>query len=458
METLVSPKIKTTIDLVCAIPGPKSQIMLARRAAALPIGSAKSTEVVVESARGAVVKDVDGNTLLDFAGGIGIANVGHSPQAVVNAMKKQLDKFIHTCLIVTTFEAPIELAEMLNELTPGEFPKKTLFSNSGSEAVENAVNIAKYYTQRPAVIVFEGAYHGRTSLTMSLTSKYTLFKKGYGSMVSDIYRLPVPNMYRIPDGMTEKQYLKYRLETLEDALISQVDPSVVAAILIEPVQGEAGFVPIPFEFLQKLRDIATKHGIVLIFDEIQAGMGRTGKVFACEHSGVIPDMITMAKSMGAGMPIAAVTGRADIMDSVHLGGIGGTYSGSPVACAAAIEAVKMISSPQFLEKTNRVGEQMRKTLDRWKKTFPLVGDGRGMGAMRLVEFVKDKQTRTPDADLTLEIIKDATAHGVILIRAGLYSNCIRLLPPLVITKDQLSEGLQVLEDAIMRAHVKRGLM
>ena len=458
MEVAASTKIKATIDLKCPIPGPKSREILARRAAALPSGAAKSTEVVVESARGAVIKDVDGNTLLDFAGGIGMINVGHSPQNVVNAMKKQMDKFIHTCQIVTTFEAPIQLAEMLNALTPGDFPKKTLFSNSGSEAVENAVNMAKYFTQRPAVIAFEGAYHGRTTLTMSLTSKYNLFKKGYGSMSPDIYRLPIPNMYRTPEGMTEKQYLKYRIDGLEDALISQVDPSVVAAILIEPVQGEAGFVPMPTEFLEKLREIATKHGIVLIFDEIQSGMGRTGKLFACEHSGVVPDMITMAKSMGAGMPIAAVTGRSDIMDSVHLGGIGGTYSGSPVACAAAIEAVKMISSPEFLAKTNRVGEQTRKTLERWKKQYALVGDCRGIGAMRLVEFVKDKNSRTPDPDLTLEIIRDAVAHGIILIRAGLYSNCIRLLPPLVITQNQLTEGLQVLEDAIRRAHEKRGLI
>ena len=269
--------MKPTIDLKTPIPGPKSQIMLARRAAALPTGAAKSTEVVVESARGAVVKDVDGNTLLDFAGGIGMINVGHSPANVVNAVKKQLDKFIHTCAIVTTYEAPIQLAEMLNELTPGDFPKKTLFANSGSEAVENAVNIAKYFTKRPAVVVFEGGYHGRTLLTLSLTSKYGLFKKGFGAMVSDIYRLPVPNLYRTPDGMTVQKFLDYSITKLEDALISQVDPSVIAAILIEPIQGEAGFVEMPAAFLKKLREIADCHGIVLIFDEIQCGMGRTGK-------------------------------------------------------------------------------------------------------------------------------------------------------------------------------------
>lgn len=447
-----------TISLLTPIPGPKSAAMLARRAAALPQGSAKSTDVVVESARGAVVYDVDGNTLLDFAGGIGMLNVGHSPENVVEAMKNQLDKFIHACQIVTTFEPPIVLAEMLNALAPGDFPKKTLFANSGSEAVENAVNIAKYYTKRPAVIVFEGAYHGRTLLTLSLTSKYGLFKKGYGAMVGDIYRLPVPNMYRVPDGMTPEQYLQYSLDRFEDALIAQVDPSAVAAILIEPILGEGGFVPVPAPFLHKLREVADKHGIVLIFDEIQCGMGRTGKLFACEHAGVTPDLVTIAKSIGAGMPIAAVTGRAEIMDAPHLGGIGGTYGGSPVACAAAIEALKTLTDPAFQAHADMIGERMRTTLDRWATDYPLLGDARGVGAMCLVEFVKDRTSKIPDPDLTLEIIRDAVSNGILLIRAGLYSNCIRLLPPLVITEAQLDEGLAVLEGAIRRAHARRGLL
>jgi 4-aminobutyrate aminotransferase/(S)-3-amino-2-methylpropionate transaminase len=250
-------------------------------------------------------------------------NVGHSPETVVNAMKAQMDKFIHTCQIVTTFEPSIRLAEMLNALTPGDFPKKTLFSNSGSEAVENAVNLAKYYTGRPGVMVFEGAYHGRTMLTMSLTSKYNLFKKGYGAMVSDIYRMHAPNFYRMPEGMTEAQYLRHCIERLEEALISHIDPSALAAILIEPVLGEGGFIPIHSDFLRRLRSIADQHGIVLIFDEIQCGMGRTGKLFASEYSGVVPDLMTIAKSLGAGMPIAAVTGRAEIMDKPHLGAVGG---------------------------------------------------------------------------------------------------------------------------------------
>jgi 4-aminobutyrate aminotransferase / (S)-3-amino-2-methylpropionate transaminase / 5-aminovalerate transaminase len=452
--TLTAPAAKT-ISFKTPFPGPKTRAILQRRIAALPAGSARATDVVVASARGAVVTDVDGNTFLDFAGGIGMLNVGSSPQNVVDAVKKQMDLFIHSCLIVSTNEPAIELAEMLHKLTPGTFQKKTLFGNSGAEAVENAVNVAKYYTQRPAVIVFEGAYHGRTHLTMSLTSKYNLFKKGYGSMVSDIYRLPAPNMYRIPEGFTADQYLNYLISNLEHALTAQVDPSAVAAILIEPVQGEAGFVPMPKPFLQKLREIADKHGIVLIFDEIQCGMGRTGKVFACEHMGVIPDMITTAKSLGAGFPISAVIGRADIMDAPHLGGVGGTYGGSPVACVAAIEALKTISSPAFLERTRQIGDKIVQMATVWQKKYACVGDVRGLGAMNLIEFVKDKKSKTPDADFTLEVIKEAVAHGVMVIRAGLYSNCIRLLPPLVITDAQLEEGMAVLEAAIAKIQQKR---
>jgi 4-aminobutyrate aminotransferase / (S)-3-amino-2-methylpropionate transaminase / 5-aminovalerate transaminase len=450
--------MKPTIHLVTPLPGPKSKEIIARRAAAMPTGAAKSTEIAVESGHGAVVHDVDGNTLLDFAGGIGMMNVGHTPQSVVRAVKKQMDKIVHACNIVATHEPAVALAEMLNKVTPGDFQKKTMLANSGSEAVEIAVNVAKYYTQRPGIIVFEGGYHGRTLLTMSLTSKYALFKKGYGTSFPDIYRLHAPNMYRVPDGMTAAKYLDYCLHRLDDALISQVDPSAVAAILIEPILGEGGFVPVPAPFLQRLREIADQHGIVLIFDEIQCGMGRTGKLFACEHAGVAPDLITCAKSLGAGLPIAAVTGRAEILDKPHLGAVGGTYSGSPVASAGALEALKILSSPAFLAKSEKVGRQMSRILAQWKKKYPLLGDARGVGAMQVVEFVKDRTSKTPDPDLTLEIIKDAVSNGILLIRAGLYSNCIRLLPPLVITPNQLDEGLAVLEGAIRRAHEKRGFI
>jgi 4-aminobutyrate aminotransferase / (S)-3-amino-2-methylpropionate transaminase / 5-aminovalerate transaminase len=444
------------IQLKTAIPGPKGALMLERRAAATPKGLAKSTEVVVEKAEGALVWDVDGNQLLDFAGGIGMINVGHRPETVVNAIKDQLDKYIHTCSLVTTFEPYIELAEMLNRLTPGDFPKKTLLANTGTEAVENAILLAKYYTKRPAIICFEGAYHGRSMLTLSLTSKYSLFKKGFGSFVSDIYRLPVPNLYRTPAGMTEEQYLDWCISNLEHAFIAQVDPEAVAAFIIEPVLGEGGFIQMPAPFIQKIRELCDKYGIVMIADEIQSGSGRTGKLFAIEHTGVVPDMMTIAKSMGAGMPVSAVVGKAEIMDCTHLGGVGGTYGGSPVAAVAAIEALKILSTPEFLAQATHVGTLIKNTLDGWKEKYALVGDVRGIGAMCLVEFVKDKTTKEPDIELAMEVLKDAVQHGIILIRAGLYSNCIRLLPPIVMSDDQLHEGLAVLEAAIHRAHAKRG--
>lgn len=443
------------IQLKTALPGPNGLAALERRKNALPAGLAKSTEIVVERADGALVWDVDGNQLLDFAGGIGMINVGHSNAQVADAIKAQLDKYIHTCSLVTTMEPYLDLAELLNGLTPGDFPKKTLLANSGSEAVENAVNIAKYYTKRNAVLCFEGAYHGRTLLTLSLTSKYSLFKKGFGSYVSDIYRIPAPNVYRGIEGMSQDEYVAYCIKKLEESFISQVDPESLAAIIIEPVQGEGGFLPMPAAYLHKLREICDKYGIVFIADEIQCGAGRTGKFFAVEHCGVVPDIIVSAKSIGAGMPISAVTGRAEIMDAPHLGGVGGTYGGSPVACVAAIAAINIIKSDAFLKRANEVGGIIRTALEAWKERYPLIGDVRGIGAMRLVEFVKDRHSKEPDAEVTLEIIKDAVAHGLLMIRAGLFSNCIRLLPPIVITDEQLAEGLQVLEDAIARAQEKR---
>ena len=445
----------TYINLKSPIPGPKSQQVLERRKNSMPAGLAKSTEVVIDHAEGGIVYDVDGNSLLDFAGGIGMLNVGHRPELVVNAMKEQLDKYLHICTLVATPEPYVELAELLNEITPGNFQKKTILANSGSEAVENAVNVARYYTKRSAVICFEAGYHGRTLLTLSLTSKYGLFKKGFGPFVSDIFRLPAPNVYRRPKQMNEEEYIDFCITQFDQQMISQIDPSSVAAIIIEPIQGEGGFIEMPKRFLEKLRTTCDQHGIVLIFDEIQCGASRTGKFFACEHTGVVPDLICMAKSIGAGMPVSAVTGKAAIIDAPHLGGVGGTYGGNPVACVAAIEAVKILRSPEFLKRTNEVGELIRITLEEWKSKYKYLGDVRGVGAMRLVEFVKDRNTREPDADLTLEVIKDAVSKGVILIRAGLFSNCIRLLPPIVMNDEQLREGLGVLEGAINRAHEKR---
>ncbi len=437
------------IHLKTSLPGPLASSMLARRAAAVPAGLGRATDVVVARAHGALVEDVDGNMLIDFAGGIGMLAVGHSPAPVVEAIQRQAEKYIHPCSLVATYEPYIQLAELLNEVTPGSFPKKTLFANSGAESVENAVKLARKFTGRQTIICFEGGYHGRTLLTLSLTSKYGLFKSGFGPFAPEIVRLPVPHTYRTPKGMTEEEYVSYGIAQLENALIAQVDPASVAAILIEPVQGEAGFLPVPARFLHRIRELCDQHGMVMIADEVQSGFGRTGKLFAVEHYGIVPDIIVTAKSLGAGMPIGAVTGRAEIMDSAHLGGIGSTYGGSPVACVAAIEAVNMIRQPAFLAHANRLGEVMREVMEGWKQKWPVVGDVRGLGPMMLVEIVRDQQSKSPARpEDVLKIVKEACAHGVLLIRAGLYSNCIRFLPPLTMPEDMLREGLAVVGHAL----------
>jgi 4-aminobutyrate aminotransferase/(S)-3-amino-2-methylpropionate transaminase len=442
-------QLMSYIQLNTEIPGPKAKQMLARRAAAIPSGLGRATDVVVERAEGALVFDVDGNTLIDMAGGIGMLAVGHSPAPVVDAIQKQAEKFIHPCALVTTYEPYVALAELLNEITPGAFPKKTLLANSGAEAVENSVKLARKYTGRSTVICFEGAYHGRTLLTLSLTSKYGLFKSGFGPFAPEIVRLPIPNLYRTPAGMSEDEYVDFGIQQLEQAMVTQVEPSAVAAIIIEPVQGEAGFLPVAPRFLQRIRELCDQHGIVMIADEVQCGCGRTGRLFAVEHYGIVPDIIVSAKSLGAGMPIGAVTGRAEIMDSAHLGGIGSTYGGSPMVCVAALEALRMIRQPEFLAHANHLGDVLREVLLSWKRRYPIVGDVRGLGPMMLVELVSDLETKAPlRPDDTLAIIRQAVSRGVVLIRAGVYSNCIRFLPPLNMPEDILREALQAVGDSI----------
>lgn len=448
-------KAMSYIRLNTEIPGPRARDLLARRTAAAPAGLGRATDVVVERADGGLVFDVDGNTFIDLAGGIGMLAVGHCHPAVVDAVQRQVTKYIHPCALVTTYEPYVQLAELLNEVTPGSFAKKTIFANSGAEAVENAVALSRKYTGRAAIICFEGGYHGRTLLTLSLTSKYGLFKSGFGPFAPEIVRLPVPDLYRRPAGLSEDAYLDAAIRQLEKAFVAQIDPKAVAAMLIEPVQGEAGFVPGPARFLRRIRELCTEHGIVMIVDEVQCGMGRTGRLFAIEHYDIVPDLITTAKSLGAGLPIAAVTGRAEILDSAHIGGVGGTYGGSPVACAAAIAAVNIIRQPEFLAHARRLGDVMREVMTSWKATFPIVGDVRGLGPMMLTEFVRDRVTKEPIApDQMLQIVREAVARGVIVMRAGLYSNCLRLLPPLVMPEDMLREALQVIERAIDVVSVK----
>ena len=438
----------STINLVTEIPGPKSQALNERRAAAIAQGNAKLTSVAIQSAQGAAVLDVDGNTLLDFAGGIGMQLIGHNQPAVVDAIKKQADDLIHMCSIVSTYEPLVALAELMNSIVPISGPTKTTLSNSGAEAVEAAIKLARAYTGRDSIVVFEGAYHGRTNLTMSMTSKYALFKKTFGPFAPEVYRLPFPNIYRRPAEMSAEGFVEYACQQLDNAMISQVDPNYIAAIVIEPVQGEGGFIPTPPRFLEHIRKICDQHGIVMIADEIQCGSGRTGKLFACEHYGIEPDLITVGKAMGAGTPIAGVIGKAEIVDGPHPGGLGGTYSGSPLACAAAIESLNMIKDPAFLTRANEVGDRIRAGLLALQAQYPdRIGDVRGLGPMLAMEIVKDASSRVPDMESTGAINAATLNRGLITIRAGLYSNCVRFLPPLNMTDEQIDEGLAILGEA-----------
>ncbi|MEM7538062.1 MAG: 4-aminobutyrate--2-oxoglutarate transaminase [Chloroflexota bacterium] len=439
-----------TINLITEIPGPKSQQIVARREAAMSQGNGKLTPIAVEHASGAQVTDVDGNTLLDFAGGIGMLAVGHCPPSVVSAIQEQAAQLIHMCSIVASYEPLVELCELLNQVTPGKYAKKTTLSNSGAEAIEAAVKLSRAYTGREGIVVFEGAYHGRTNMTMSMTSKYALFKKGFGPFAPEIYRLPFPNVYRRPPETSEEGFVEYACQQLENALIAQVDPEHIAAIVIEPVQGEGGFIPTPPRFLERIRKICAEHGIVMVADEIQCGFGRTGKLFACEHYNIVPDLIVSGKSLGAGMPIAAVTGRADIMDAAHPGGLGGTYSGNPLACVAAIESTKAISDPAFLERATQIGQQMRERLERLQVQYPeRIGDIRGIGPMLAMELVQSAEGKEPDMDATGALCTAVLQRGLIAIRAGLYSNCMRFLPPLIVTDEQVDEAMGVLGEAVV---------
>ncbi len=440
-----------SIHLVTHVPGPKSVDIVARRRAAMSNGAAFLTELAIESAAGAVVTDVDGNRLLDFAGGIGVLAAGHCPPAVVDAIQSQAGDLMHICNIVATHEASVELAEALNAAAPGDFDKKCMLMNSGAEAVESAVKIARAATGRAGVLVFEGAYHGRTNMTMSMTSKYSLFKKGFGPFASEVYRVPFPNILRRPAGTDVDEFIDWSVQRLHDAMIGFVDPTALAAVVIEPVQGEGGFIPAPPRFLEAIRQICDTHGIVMVADEVQAGFGRTGRLFSIEHSGVVPDLITMAKSMGSGMPISAVVGRADLLDAPHPGGMGGTYSGNPLACVAALETIKIVNTPEFLNRATEVGERLRAGLELIAAKHPVrVAEVRGLGPMLAMELVADNAL-TPDPDLTAAVTKATTARGLITIRAGLFGNCVRFLPPLTITDEQIDEALALLDDAFSAA-------
>jgi 4-aminobutyrate aminotransferase/(S)-3-amino-2-methylpropionate transaminase len=434
----------TTIHIRTEIPGPRSRALMARRDAAVPRAPYNTTPIFAASAEGATIEDVDGNRYLDFAGGLGCLNIGHRAPRVTTAIQKQLEKHLHLCFAVTPYEGYVAVAEKLNALAPGKFAKKTILLNSGAEAVENAVKIARAYTKRPAIICFEDAFHGRTMMAMSLTSKTHPYKAGFEPFASDVYRIPFAYPYRSEAGATAETFAHH----LEDAFKRSVAAESVAAVIAEPVLGEGGFVIPPRDYFKALQAICRKHGILFIADEVQSGFARTGKWFACEHFGVEPDLITMAKSLGGGMPIAAVTGRAEVMDAPGLGALGGTYCGHPLSCAAALAAIETIEKDGLLARSTAVGKHFETRARAWQKKWPLVGDVRALGGMCAIELVRDAQTREPAETETKQIAEYCYKHGLITITAGTFNNVMRILVPLVVTDQQLDEGFNVIEAAL----------
>ena len=433
--------VTRTIALKTGTPGPRSRAILERKLAAVADPLSITFPIVIAAARGATITDVDGNTFLDLTGGVGCLNVGHSHPQVVSAAQEQLARFGHTDFTVVPYEVYVRLAERLCELTPISGPTKAAFFNAGTEAVENAVKFARSYTKRPAVIAFEGGFHGRTLLSLSLTSKTHPYKAGLGPFAPEVYRVPFAQDYRGPDARTA-------LAALEQALVTQVAAESVAAIVIEPVQGEGGFVVAPRHFLEGVRRVCDDNGIVLVVDEIQTGFGRTGKLFAIEHYAVEPDLMTVAKSIAAGLPLSAVVGRAEIMDAPGDSAIGGTYVGNPVAQAAALAVLDVIEDEGLVERAAAIGETLRSRMTTWRDRFDSIGDVRGLGAMMAMELVHGRDSKDPAPELASAVVEAATERGLLLLKSGIYSNCIRVLAPLVITDAELDEALEVWEQAL----------
>jgi 4-aminobutyrate aminotransferase / (S)-3-amino-2-methylpropionate transaminase / 5-aminovalerate transaminase len=430
-----------SIDLRTEIPGPRSREILARKERVVAEPLSIYLPVVIAEARGALVTDVDGNTFLDFTGGVGCLNVGHSHPRVVAAAQEQLERFSHTDFTIVPYEVYVALAERLTQLAPIGGETRAAFFNAGTEAIENAVKFARAYTKRPAVIAFEGGFHGRTLLSMSLTSKTHPYKAGLGPFSPEVYRVPFAQDYRGPTSAEA-------LADLERALVTQVAAEQVAAIVIEPVQGEGGFVVAPREFLRGVRRICDENGIVLVVDEVQTGFGRTGRMWAIEHYGVEPDLMAVAKSIAAGLPLSGVIGRAEIMDAPGDSAIGGTYVGNPVAQAAALAVLDVIDEEGLVERASALGETMRERMVRWQDRFPAIGDVRGLGAMLAIELVEDRETKRPAAELATAVAEAAAARGLLLLKSGIYSNCIRVLCPLVLSDSELDEALDVWEQAL----------
>lgn len=419
-----------------------------RRDKVIAKGFGSSTSKYVAHAEGAVITDVEGNEYIDFAAGIAVMNVGHSHPKVVQAIKDQAEKFTHTCFMVAPYESPVALAEKLCEAVPGDSRKSVMFVNSGVEAVENAVKIARYYTKKTGIIAFEGAFHGRTLLGMSLTSKCKPYKLGLGPFAPEVYRMPYANCYRCPFGKEYPGCDVACADHLEEILVTHVGAEQTAAIVFEPVQGEGGFIVPPKEYFRKLKKICEKNSILLIADEIQTGMGRTGHMFAMEYFGVEADITTVAKSLGAGMPISAVVGRKEIMDSVHPGGIGGTYSANPIACAAALAVFDIFEAENLLAQAKVLGEKLRLKVQALQEKHALIGDVRGIGPMIAMELVYDRDAKTPAPDKAKQLVEYCLQKNLFILACGTYKNVIRLLMPLVITEEQMTRGMEIIDGGL----------
>ncbi|QAR32655.1 4-aminobutyrate--2-oxoglutarate transaminase [Geovibrio thiophilus] len=413
-------------------------------------GISSSVPIFIKQAKGAVIEDIDGNRYLDFYSGIGVTTAGHCPDSVVDAIRNQAEALLHSCFMVSMYEPYVKLAQKLAEITPGDMPKKAMFVNSGAEAVENAVKIARAYTGRQGIISFESGFHGRTLLTMSLTSKVKPYKHGFGPYAPEIYKVPFPNVYRGQLHVSEDEACRAYLDYFERFFVAEADPSHIAAIILEPVQGEGGFNIPPKGYWKGLREICDKHGILLIADEVQTGFCRTGKMFAVEHFDVVPDLMTLAKSIASGMPLSAVVGKKEIMDSAGAGRIGGTYGGNPLACEAALATIRFMEENDLASKALAIGEKIMARLKKLQAEFPQIGDTRGLGAMIGIELVKDPAAKEPDKASAAAVIAECVKQGLLIIGAGIYGNVIRFLPPLVLTDGQLKQAMDIFETSVRK--------
>lgn len=443
------PKIITEI-----LPGPKAKEVIKRREEAIPRAIKCVYPVVIERGEGAMIEDVDGNRFLDWIGGVGVLNVGFSHPEIIEEVKKQSEKYFHGMFNIVTHEGYVKLAEKLNDIVPVKGDKKkTYFANSGAEADENAVKVAKAFTKRPNIICFSGAFHGRTNLTMAMTSKKA-YAKGLGPFPEGIYRAEYPYLYRKPKGMNEEEAIKYYINSIYKVFEECSPADYIAAIVVEPLQGEGGFIPAPIEWVKAVRKICDENGIMLIADEVQSGFCRTGKMFASEYwkeVGGMPDILATAKSIGAGLPISAIVAREEIMESVLPGTIGGTYCGNPLACAAAIKTIEIMERDNLAKRSLEIGEKVQAVYKKWMDKYEVIGDVRGLGGMIGIEFVTDKQSKTPNGEIVSKIVKNAVEKGLMLENSGTYGQVIRFLAPLVMTDEQLKAGLEIFEEAIKKA-------